>query len=520
MPRQGVTHKILLLVRGPLRELWHLSASVVALSAITVVYSRWLGITNPTVVSFSYLLVILLVAATSTLRVAVAASILAVPAFNFFFLPPIGTFTIADPQNWVALVAFLTVSVVASRLSLVARQRAEDATARRDELSRLFDLSRDILLTTDSRDAVDGLARHIARRFGLDHVCICLPGAQGWRLHPSGAGVTLNPGDLDLALAAARGALESDALTRAYGGHHRLVADEGTEMRLVPLRLGTRAVGLLATAGRLVDPGTLDAMAGLAAIAIERVNFLEERQAAEMVRQGAELKSALLASLGHDLKTPLTAITVAANNLRAPWPTEAQRIEQLDVVVTEVDRLNRLFQNIVDMARIDTESVNAEREWVHPSDIVEAAVQHVEHALQDHRLTIESDSEGAVQVDPRLTSAALSHLLENAGQYSPAGTEITVTARMGDDALVIAVADQGPGIAEHDVPHLFERFYRGANARRLAFGTGMGLAITRGLLAAQGGRVWAENLPGGGASFTMRVQTTNRAAAEAKAVTS
>jgi two-component system OmpR family sensor kinase len=136
----------------------------------------------------------------------------------------------------------------------------------------------------------------------------------------------------------------------------------------------------------------------------------------------------------------------------------------------------------------------------------------VQHAVQDHRLTIDADTAQVVQVDPRLTSAALAHLLENAGQYSPAGTAITITARVNDGALTLAVRDQGPGIGGQDLPHLFERFYRGANARRLAFGTGMGLAIARGMLAAQGGRVWAENLPGGGACFSMLVPTANRLA--------
>lgn len=504
---------------GRLREVWHLAVGVVALVVVTIIYRGLVGITNPTVVGLSYLLVILLIAAASTFRVAVAASVAAVLTLNYYFLPPVGTLTIADPEYWVALAVFLAVSFVASRLSLVARQRADDATARRDELGRLFDLSRDILLTTDSRDAVDGLARHMARRFGLEYICICLPGSDEWHLHESGSGVILDQHELDLALATARGALEFDAHTRTYGGHRRVVTDAGMELLLVPLRLGTRAVGLLATAGRPVDPGTLDAIAGLAAIAIERVKFLEERQAAERVRQGAELKSALLASLGHDLKTPLTAITVAANNLRASWLTEAQRVEQLDVVVSEVERLNRLFQNIVDMARIDTDGVNAEREWVHPSDIVDAAVQQVQRALRDHQLEIEADTAKVVQVDPRLTSAALAHLVENAGHYSPAGTTIMITARVGDDGLTLAVRDHGPGIGAQDLPRLFERFYRGANARKLAFGTGMGLAITRGLLAAQGGRVWAENLPGGGACFTMLVPTTSRAATAPETVT-
>jgi two-component system sensor histidine kinase KdpD len=498
--------------RRPFGELWHLAGAAAALAIVTAAYEAWLGVSNPTVVGLSFLLIVLLVAAVSTLRVAVATSVLALLALNYFFMPPVGTLALEDPQNWVALLVFLAASVIASRLSLAARSRADEALARRDELARLFDLSRDILLTTDSRDAIGGLARHMARRFGLDYVCICLPGSLRWHLHESGSGVTLDQHELDLALATARGALEFDAHTRTHGGHQRIVIDAGTEVLLVPLRLGTRAVGLLATAGRLVDPGTLDAIAGLAAIAIERVNFLEERQAAERVRQGAELKTALLASLGHDLKTPLTAITVAVNNLRASWPTDSQRVEQLAVVRDEVERLNRLFQNIVDMARIDTDGVNAEREWVHPSDIVDAAVQQVQHTLRDHPVEIEADTTNVVQVDPRLTSAALAHLVENAGQYSPAGTAITITARVGDDALMLTVRDRGPGIDAQDLPHLFERFYRGANTRRLAFGTGMGLAITRGLLAAQNGRVWAENALGGGACFTMLVPTTCRTA--------
>ena len=494
----------------PTREIVVCGAGIAAVAGVTVLFRGWFDVHSPTVVALSYLLVILLVAAASTLRAAIGTSVLAILALNYFFIPPVGTFTIADPENWVALLVFLTVSFVASRLSLVARQRADDATARRDELARLFDLSRDILLTTDSHDAIDGLVRHMARRFGLEYVSICLPGAERWHLYESGSGVTLDQHELDMALATARGTLEFDAETRSYGGHRRIAIETGTEGSIVPLRLGTRAVGLLVTAGRAVDPGTLDAIAGLAAIAIERVKFLEERQAAERVRQGAELKSALLASLGHDLKTPLTAITVAANNLRAAWLTEAQRVEQLDVVLSEVDRLNRLFQNIVDMARIDTGGVNAEPEWVHPSDIVDAAVQQVQQSLAGHELEVVDSGDTAVHVDPRLASAALAHLLENAGQYSPPGTAITVTATIEAETLTLAVRDRGRGIASGDLQFLFERFYRGADARRRAFGTGMGLAITRGLLAALHGHVWADNHPEGGALFTMRFPAPSR----------
>lgn len=494
----------------PLAELWHMVGGIAALAVVTAAFEVWLGVSNPTVVGLSYLLIVLVVASVSTLRVAVAASVLALLTLNYFFMPPVGTFTLEDPQNWVALLVFLAVSVVAGRLSLVARSRADEALARRDELARLFDLSRDILLTTDSREAIDELARHMARRFGLDYVGICLPGPAGWRVHGSSDTVTLDRPELDRALVSARGALEFDAPTRSYGGQRSSTTPEGVVVTLVPLRLGMRAIGLLAASGRIVEPGTLDAIAGLTAIAIERAKMLEERRDAERIRQGAELKTALLASLGHDLKTPLTAIAVAAGNLRSASASDALRRDQIGVIEVEVTRLNRLFQNIVDMARIETGAIDAEREWVHPADIVDAAVRQVQHTLQDHPLELDADTPESAQVDPRLTSTALAHLLENAGQYAPAGTPVTVTAKIDDAGLTLSVRDRGPGIAPQDVEHLFEQFFRGAGAQHRSFGTGMGLAITRGLLAAEGGRVWAENHPDGGACFTLHIPASAR----------
>jgi two-component system sensor histidine kinase KdpD len=188
-----------------------------------------------------------------------------------------------------------------------------------------------------------------------------------------------------------------------------------------------------------MEPGTRDAIAGVTAIAIERTQLLEERKEAELVRRGADLKSALLASLSHDLKTPLTAVTVAASNLDASWLTAEQRHEQTAIVRAELDRLNRLFQNIVDLARIETHAVAAEREWVQPAEIVEAAVGQVA-CLADHVLEMDAAAEGAlVRLDPRLTSAALVHVLENAGQYSPPGSTIAITVTLESDELHVAV---------------------------------------------------------------------------------
>jgi two-component system sensor histidine kinase KdpD len=337
----------------------------VALAALVLLFDRWLHV-GVMSVGFTFLLVVLLTAATARFWAAAAASLAAMLALNFFFLPPVRSLYLSDPQNWVALFVFLAVSLVGSNLSTTARKRAEEAIERQRE-------------------------------------------------------------------------------------------------------------------------------------------SLEQRRTAELARQGEELKSALLASLGHDLRTPLTAIRVAASNLRASWLQDGDRREQSDLILQEVDRLQRLFQNILEMARIDAGTVSADRRWVHPSEIVEAARDLVELALRHHSIDLRIESDDAVRLDPRLTAAALAHVLENAAQYSPAESPIVVNAASSSQGLSITVRDGGAGIAPQDLPHVFDRFYRGAESKRRVAGTGMGLSIARGLLAVEQGRIRAENPAQGGAQFTITV---------------
>ena len=240
----------------------------------------------------------------------------------------------------------------------------------------------------------------------------------------------------------------------------------------------------------------------MVAIAIERTEFLAEREAAELVRQKADLAATLLASLSHDLKTPLTAIRVAVENLRGDLPA-AEREAQAGAALMELGRLTRLFQDILDMARIDAAAIHFDPQWVTPADVVDAAAAQVQLVLNGHPLRINADDQTEIEIDPRVGSVALSHLLENAAQYSPPGSEIEVDARVQPDGLRVAVTNSGNGLDPGELEHLFERFYRGRVARTLSPGTGMGLAITRGLLKAAGGRVWGENVPGVGARFTI-----------------
>ncbi|MET0211934.1 MAG: ATP-binding protein [Vicinamibacterales bacterium] len=493
------------------RDAVRLVAGLAGVAIVTAVYARWLHVSNAATISTTFLLIVLVVAATSRLWVAVVTSIVAMLAFNFFFLPPVGGFTIADPQNWIALIAFLAVSLVASNLSAVARARTQEAVERRDELARLFDLSRDVLLITESREAIATLARSVARRFDLESVAVALPRSTDWDVFEAGAWTAaLDRRELSTAFAAAQTSFEFDAYARTYSGH-RTIDSDGRTIRLVPLRVGTKPIGLLAAAGRPIEAGTLDALAGLVAIAIERAQFLEERKTAELTRQSEELKTALLASLGHDLRTPLTAIRVAASNLQSSWLGPEDRNEQTHLILAEVERLTRLFENLLEMARIDAGDIATESRWVHPSEVVAAARDQVEQTLQSHEVEVVIDRDVPVRLDPRLTAVALAHLLENAAQYAPLGSTIKVDAQVTDEGLSIAVHDRGAGIAPADVPHLFERFFRGSAAKTRTSGTGMGLWIARGLLAAESGRVWAENRPEGGATFTLRVPAAMKA---------
>jgi two-component system sensor histidine kinase KdpD len=245
--------------------------------------------------------------------------------------------------------------------------------------------------------------------------------------------------------------------------------------------------------------------------AAEAVALAQQRNEAEMARRSAEAKSALVASLSHELKTPLTALTIAAGNLNTSTLSDHERAEQMEIVQSELVRLKRLFDNVIEMASLETRAVSAELEWVHPAEIVDAARHDTATALSGRTLRVNVDDHRLVQIDPRLTSAALRHVFENAAAYSPVTAPIDIDIRVTGDTLTIAVRDHGDGLPPEDLDRVFERFYRAAPAHD-RFGTGMGLAIARGLLAVQGGRIAAANDPDGGARFTLAIPVATRAA--------
>jgi len=494
----------------PTRHVVVLLGCIGAIAVVSGLLRVMPGVSHATV-SLALLLVVLGAATVLRLRLAIAVAVVAMLALNYFFLPPVGTFTIADPENWVVMVSFLGVAIVGSTLSAAAQDRARDASARRDEVTRLFELTRDVLLTSETAGAIEALAGHVGRRFGLSRLAICLPGTDGWLIHQGGAeALSVSGAVLDVAFARARREAPADvSLPATHDSDHGAM---NLHVSLVPLRHGRRPVGLMAVASPALDATALEAIAGVVAIAIERTQFLQERDMAERLRQNADLAATLLASLSHDLRTPLTVIRVAVENLRDDLQPDDRRA-QATAALVELDRLTRLFQDILDMARIDAAAVRVDHQWVAATDVVDAALAYAGPVLRRHALRVDAEAEMEVEIDPRLASVALSHVLENAAAYSAVECEILVLARVGQDGLRISVTDHGPGLDPTELDQLFERFYRGHSARQACFGTGMGLSITRGLLAAAGGHVWGENVPGGGARFTLVVPGPVRAAA-------
>ena len=267
---------------------------------------------------------------------------------------------------------------------------------------------------------MDILARQVARRFELSKVAIALPADDGWWIYQGGTSdVAIDVDVLNTALAKARGTLEFDARQRAYGGHVR-IGDAQSGVTIVPLRHGAQAMGLLAAVAPDLDLGTLDAVGGVVAIAIERTQFLGERDAAELVRQKADLAATLLASLSHDLKTPLTAVRVAVENLRGEL-APGDRKAQADLAAAELARLSRLFQDILDMARVDAVGDCGRAPVGHRGGRRRRGAWPTSGTRsRDERSGSRPTRTWPIEIDPRLASGALSHLLENAAQYSPA----------------------------------------------------------------------------------------------------
>ena len=463
---------------------WTISLCVLA--AILLAFHRWLHV-NTTTVALTLLLYILVLAAEFGMRYAVVAAVLATVAYNYYFLPPVGTFIIADPQNWLALLAFLATAILASRLSDRAREEAAQARARQRELEVLLLLSRELLQTDSVSTLLNSAPATVASVVAASSAALYLIEGDRWfQAGEAGASLVEMP-------------------------HYRKLAEElsaprqdGEELQ-IPLRTGVKPRGLLLIHCSTLTTSTAEAIGGLVAITMERAQALENVARGEALKESERLRNLMIDSITHELRTPLTSIKSAVSTLLTLPVDEGNKTELLNVIEEEADRLNRLVSEALEMAQLDAQQVHMDFAEVRVAAIAQEAKDACSWAEERHSLVVNVPQDLRVRGDAQFLQKVLTNLIENAAKYSPAGTAITVTGEQRDRRALISVADQGLGIDPAEQALIFERFYRGRGHAEQTAGTGMGLALSRAIVEAHGGTLEVLSQPGRGSVFTMEV---------------
>ncbi|HWC16181.1 MAG TPA: ATP-binding protein [Terriglobales bacterium] len=480
-------------MKAPLKRAVRFVASFLILVAITFAYKRLVKV-NPTTVALSFLLVVLIVSANWGLTIAVFMSIAAALLFNFFFLPPVGTFTIAETQNWVALFAFLVTAVVASNLSERVRREAREADARRHEVERLYSFSQQLLVTENVVELLNSIPGHLVRTFKASDAAIHVIDRD--RVYRSG-GEDRDITKDELKIAAARS---------------ELVIDHARDASFVPIRMGARTIGILALGGSSTSQETLEAVGGLIAIAIERAGAAEKLMRTEAARESERLRSALLDSVTHEFRTPLTSIKASISSLLGQEQLLAEeRKELLTVIDEESDRLNRLVGEAVEMAQLDANEVKLELGPHAIQEVIEEALDESKQVLAENPVEVRLPEQlPPATMDPAWIVKVLRHLLENAVKYSQPGSPIFISSEVKSDRLITSVADRGSGIDDLERSLIFDKFYRGQSQRYRVQGTGMGLAIVKAIVEAHGGRISVTSQLGQGSVFSFGLLIAKR----------
>jgi two-component system sensor histidine kinase KdpD len=434
---------------------------------------------NPTTVGFAYLLLVLLIASTWGFIEALLAAIAAALAFNFFFLPPVGTFSIADPQNWIALFSFLATALIASRLSAKAEQRASDAVARQRDVERLYSFSRAILLIDNSEPFAKQLARQLADIFELSAAL----------LYDRRTGEIYRAGPSDFE------GLEDQLRDAAV--HGASFADVQGRRVITAVRLGSEPIASIALEGSQMPDSVLQGVANLVAIGLERARAQDMAQQFEAARQSEQLRTTLIDAMAHELKTPLTSIKAATTALLSdpPQSPEASR-ELLTIADEEASHLRELIDDSIEMARLDTAQIDVHLELSDVPAVICEAVASMRSELQD-RLEIVCDEQlPPIPLDRRLLKLAVKQLLDNALKYSPPDAPVLVRVEAGGATMAIEVTDRGDGIPLREQTRIFERFYRSPSVKQQMPGSGLGLSIAYSIVRAHKGDLTVTSRPG------------------------
>jgi len=411
-------------------------------------------------------------------------------AYNFFFLEPRYTFTIADPANVLSLIFFIAVSVLVSQLMVRLRQQGLATREQAYSTAELLNLTRRLAGLRKLEELITVTREQTTRMLDLQAL-VLLPDEAGKRLRADPA---LDEKDL----AAAQWCFEKTQPTGR--GADTL---PGASRLFVPMQAPAGTVGVLGVrrgeADFLLDPPErrlLDTIADLAAITIERIRLAKQIDQARMLSETEQLRSALLTSISHDLRTPLASIMGAISSLRSydSLYNEQQRAELLTTAQDETERMHRFVGNLLDMTRLDAGALQPKRDSCDLQEIVGSALRRCARLLEQHQVqTVYSPNLPLVTLDFVLMEQVLVNLLENAAKYSPEGSRIEVTVQRDRYALSIEVRDEGPGIPEDDLHRIFDPFFRIRGGDRQRAGIGLGLAVCRGFVTAMGGRIRVRN---------------------------
>ncbi|MER9673020.1 MULTISPECIES: sensor histidine kinase KdpD [unclassified Mesorhizobium] len=489
-------------------EIWpylRATAYVVGSLAFAVLLDQFLDVRNLAVI---FLIGVLTSAVTGGLWPALYACLISAIAFNYFFLEPRYTLTIEDPESIVALAVFLVVAVIASNLTARVQRQAVAARSRARATEDIYLFSKKLAGAGTLDDVLWATAFQIASMLKL-RVVLLLP-EDGTIAVKAGY-----PPDDTLA--------EADIAAARWAWEHNRAAGRGADTlpgakRLyLPLRTGRTAVGVVGLdndkQGPLLTPEQqrlLDALADQAAVAIERIQLVADVDRAKLAAEADRLRSALLTSISHDLKTPLAAIMGAAGTLRdfeAALP-EQDRTELLSTVLDEAERLNRFIANLLDMTKIESGTMEPNYAFHYLGDIVGSALHRARKIVREHKTEIDIPSDlPMLRVDPVLFEQVLFNLLDNAAKYAPPGSTIRLQAWADNGFIILQIMDEGPGIPPADLERVFDTFYRVRKGDQVRAGTGLGLSICRGFIEAMGGTLSAANRSDrSGAVFTIKMQ--------------
>jgi two-component system sensor histidine kinase KdpD len=473
---------------------------MVAVALLAGLALQRFGITN---VALVFLTAVLTSAITYGLWPSLFACLVATLAYNFFFIPPLYTFTIAEPENVVALFFFAVVAVIASNLTARVRAQALVARDRAKATEDLYLFSRKLAAVFTLDDLLWATAFQFAQMLKV-RVVILLPEGETVAVR---AGYP--PEDMldDADVAAAKWVWDNG--TAAGRGSNTL---PGAKWLFMPMRTGRGAVGVVGLdsdkSGALLSPDQrrlFDALADQAALAIERVNLAQDIDRNRLSAETERLRSALLTSISHDLRTPLSSILGSASSLKNYGPTldETAKQELLASILEEAERLNRFIANLLDMTRLESGAIAPRLELVDLADLVGSALRRASKVLAHHDVQLSlSANMPMLNLDPVLFEQALFNLLDNAAKYSPPGSKVTVKSVVADNRMRLSIGDDGDGIPPEDLERVFDKFYRVHASDRKRAGTGLGLAIARGFVESMGGTLSAGNrIDGKGAEF-------------------